>query len=62
LLDKKDYDPPIVEFRLETDEPLIFEDSSWPVWLPNSVLVTASRRSGRGTTSPRRGSGTATRA
>jgi hypothetical protein len=43
----KFYDPPVLEFRLETSEPLIFGDSDWPFWYPNLILVSTSGRAGQ---------------
>jgi hypothetical protein len=40
-------DPPIVEFRLKMNWPLVFEDSASPAWFPNLVLATTNGRAGQ---------------
>jgi hypothetical protein len=41
------YDPPILEFRLATADPLVFGESDWPIWSAHFILVTTVGRFGQ---------------
>jgi hypothetical protein len=35
-------DTPVLEFRFETNEPLIFRQSNSPFWIPNPIIIIMS--------------------